>query len=69
MNHLAIDLGSRQSQVCTRKSDATIEWEGKVPTQELPVYLSEIPRCRVILETCAESTYVVAAHATRQSTS
>jgi transposase len=59
MQHVAIDLGSSKSQVCVREQDETIAWEGGIKTAGLPAYLKERPRCRVIMETCAES-FVVA---------
>jgi len=59
MQHVAIDLGSSKSQVCIRELDETIAVETAVRTAGLPAYLRELPRCRVIMETCAES-FVVA---------
>lgn len=55
MRHLAIDLGGRESQVCTRESDSTILEERRVPTSRLPAFLKTQPQSRVILETGAEA--------------
>lgn len=55
MEHLAIDLGGRKSQVCRRSADSTIVDERKVDTDSLGGYLSECPPSRVVVETCAES--------------
>ena len=55
MEHLAIDLGSRKSQVCVRAADGTILDERKLATAELGTYLGGRPPSRVIVETCAES--------------
>ena len=54
MEHLAIDLGSRKSQVCVRASDGTVVEERKLTTASLGHYLAGRPRSRVILETCTE---------------
>lgn len=54
MDHVAIDLGGRESQLCVRRADGTIVRERKVPTQQLPKLLAELAPSRVILETCAE---------------
>jgi hypothetical protein len=51
MQHLAIDLGSRESQICIRSSDGDIESERKLPTAKLPGFLARQPHSRVILET------------------
>jgi transposase len=58
MEHVAIDLGSRESQVCVRNERGEILLERKVPTARLPSYLSKRPQSRVILETCAEAFFV-----------
>lgn len=55
MRHLAVDLGGRESQVCTRESDAKIIEERRVPTSRLPAFLKTQPMSRVILETGAEA--------------
>ena len=55
MEHIAIDLGGRESQVCVRHGDGSIAEERRVPTPALPRYLAGRRPARVILETCAES--------------
>lgn len=58
MEHVAIDLGSRESQVCVRNERGEILLERKVATTRLGSYLSKRPQSRVILETCAEAFFV-----------
>jgi transposase len=55
MQHLAIDLGSRESQVCIRSEVGEIITERKVATIKLAALLAKQPRSRVILETSAEA--------------
>jgi transposase len=55
VEHVAIDLGGRQSQVCVRADDGQIVEERRVPTEALDAYLKRRPKSRVIVETCAES--------------
>lgn len=55
MNHIAIDLGGSQSQICVRKPNGEIVREKKVPTKSLTRAFSGQEPCRVILEACAES--------------
>lgn len=55
MEHLAIDLGGRRSQVCRRSSDGVVLEERRIETDALDGYLKWCPRSRVVLETCAES--------------
>jgi transposase len=54
MEHLAIDLGGRESQLCLRAADGAILREGRVPTRQLEEELRR-PMCRVVMETCAEA--------------
>lgn len=58
MEHLAIDLGGRKSQVCVRGADGQILEEKQWPTRQLGEYLAQRPPSRVIVETCAEGFYV-----------
>jgi transposase len=58
MEHIAIDLGSRESQICIRDATGAIVLERKLPTEKLPTYLGTRPHSRVILETCAEAFFV-----------
>lgn len=55
MDHLAIDLGSRKSQICLRASDGAILEERKLETAFLEEYFRRRTASRVVLETCAES--------------
>jgi transposase len=55
MEHIAIDLGSKESQVCVRSGDGVIVEERRMPTGELRHYLAQRPRARVVMETCSES--------------
>jgi transposase len=55
MEHCAIDLGGRESQVCVRRADGHLLFEGRWETASLPDYLRQLPPSRVILETAAEA--------------
>ena len=55
MQHVAIDLGSRESQVCIRTSDGTIVEEKKHPTRSLGDWMKQWPTSRVIMETSSEA--------------
>jgi transposase len=55
MNHVAIDLGGRESQICIRTPNGEIAEEKKVPTRRLPALLQSWTASRVILETSAEA--------------
>ena len=55
MNHIAIDLGGRESQICMRGPDGTILAERKYPTKKLESFLRDQPTSRVIVETCSEA--------------
>ena len=55
MNHIAIDLGGRNSQVCMRDESGRILRETQVDTRGLPGWLKEQTQSRVILETCTEA--------------
>lgn len=55
MDHVAIDLGSRKSQICVRNSEGEIIEEKRWETLELKRYLEGRPKSRVIVETCAEA--------------
>src|SRR5436190_2915442 len=58
MEHVAIDLGGRESQICVRQADGTVVEERRCRTEELGIYLARRPACRVVLETCAEAFHV-----------
>ena len=55
MNHVAIDLGSKESQVCVRRGDGTILDERKCPTRKLGEWMKQLEPSRVILETTSEA--------------
>jgi transposase len=55
MNHVAIDLGGRKSQVCIRDEKGEIQSERMQETLRLRTAVATWPKSRVILETCAES--------------
>lgn len=55
MQHIAIDLGGRESQICVRSSTQTIVEEKRVPTRKLGEYLKKHESSRVIVETSAEA--------------
>lgn len=55
MNHIGIDLGSRDSQVCVRNSAGAIVEEARRPTTELGPWLATHASARVVLETCTEA--------------
>lgn len=55
MQHLAIDLGSRESQICIRSSDGDILLERKLQTAKLPGFLARQAFSRVVLETSSEA--------------
>ena len=55
MQHVAIDLGSQESQVCIRTADGTIVEEKKHPTRSLGDWMKQWPTSRVILETSSEA--------------
>jgi transposase len=60
MNHVGIDLGGRESQVCVRSDAGEIQHEGKLSTGALGAWLAEIPHSRVVMESCAEAFRVAA---------
>lgn len=55
MQHLAIDLGGKESQICVRDAKEQILDERRYPTKRLGEYLAKQPPSRVILETSAEA--------------
>jgi transposase len=55
MEHIGIDLGSRESQVCIRNGAGEIVEEMRCPTGQLARVLASRPPARVILETCTEA--------------
>jgi transposase len=56
VNHLAIDLGSRESQICVRDGEGKILEEERRATTGLGKYLAgRKEKCRVVVESCAEA--------------
>jgi transposase len=55
MQHAAIDLGSKESQICIRQSDGTIVEERKHPTRKLTELVKTWPTSRVVMEVSAEA--------------
>lgn len=55
MEHIAIDLGGRESQICVRSCDGRIVLEERRETRRLSAFLRRRERSRVVLETCAEA--------------
>lgn len=55
MDHIAIDLGGRESQICIRHPNNEVSLERRVPTATLKVFLQTLEPSRIILETCAEA--------------
>lgn len=55
MEHIAIDLGGRESQICVRAADGEVMFERRCATKTLGKYLSSRPKSRVIVETCSEA--------------
>lgn len=55
VQHVAIDLGSKESQVCVRQPDEQIVFERKHPTRKLGELMRTWPPSRVILETSSEA--------------
>jgi transposase len=55
MEHVAIDLGGRESHVCVRSAEGKILEETRWQTRQLEEYLARRPASRVIVETCAEA--------------
>lgn len=55
MNHIAIDLGGRESQICMRQADGTIVDERRALTRGLEKLMAQWPPSRVIVETSSEA--------------
>jgi len=58
MDHVAIDLGGRKSQICVRDATGRIVEEKRWETDGLASFFAGRPKSRVVLETCAESFHV-----------
>ena len=55
MDHIAIDLGSRTSQICVRDAQGQIVDEQSYTTRHLGTYLRRRPAGQVIVETSSEA--------------
>jgi transposase len=55
VEHIGIDLGSRESQICVRQENGTIVEEKRWPTAKLHTYLKRRPPGRVLLESSSEA--------------
>lgn len=55
MQHVAIDLGSRESQICIRQPDGAIVEERKLATRKLTELVKTWPTSRVVMEASAEA--------------
>jgi len=55
MDHIAIDLGGRESQICVMSADGEILLEERRPTRGLGKVLAGRAPGRVVLESCAEA--------------
>lgn len=55
VNHVAIDLGSKESQVCVRGADGVLLYEKKHPTMGLEALMRSLSPSRVVLETSSEA--------------
>ena len=55
MQHIAVDLGGRESQICVRSPEGKIVHEGKVATRDPGRFIKRQTQSRVVLETCAEA--------------
>jgi hypothetical protein len=55
VEHIAIDLGGRESQVCVRDDRGVIVEERRLATDRVSSFLRKRAPARVVLETCAEA--------------
>jgi hypothetical protein len=55
MEHIGIDLGSKESQVCVRTAEGKIIGEWRLRMEGLIRFLEGRPAARIILETCTEA--------------
>ncbi|MBA2504634.1 MAG: IS110 family transposase [Thermoleophilaceae bacterium] len=58
MDHVAIDLGGRESQICVRRPDGTIVEQRRLRTAAVGAFLQDRAPARVIVETCSEAFWV-----------
>ncbi len=55
MQHIGVDLGGKQSQVCVRAADGRIVLEKRIATSSLMCFFQHQPKSRIVLETCSEA--------------
>ncbi len=55
MEHVGIDLGGKESQICVRSDSGEILEEVRCATHQLGNFLGGRPQARVIVETCTEA--------------
>ena len=55
MDHVAILLGGRESQICIRRPNNDVHLERTIPTAKLKAFFKTLEPSRVILKTCAEA--------------
>lgn len=55
MEHVAIDLGGRESQICVMSAAGELVLEDRRPTRSLKGWLAKRPPSRVVVESCAEA--------------
>jgi transposase len=55
MDHVAIDIGGRESQICVRAADGTVREEKRLRTSDLRRYFAGLEPARVVMETCSEA--------------
>lgn len=58
MQHVAIDLGGKESWICVRDEKEQILEERSYATAHLGRFLGRQPKSRVVLETCSEAFHV-----------
>jgi transposase len=55
MEHVGIDLGSKESQICIRSEGGEILWESRVPTKAIGKFLEGRGPSQVVVETSGEA--------------
>jgi transposase len=55
MDHVGIDLGSKESQLCVRNPAGEIVTEVRLPTRGVGDFLAGLAKSRVVVETCTEA--------------
>lgn len=55
MDHVAIDIGGMESQICIRAADGTVRGEQRLRTSDLRQFFAGLEPARVVMETCSEA--------------